>query len=112
MFWLKIFRNHKRPFMGKRNKTHCTNRHFCNVLLSELRVLETECSLIAAEVLEVKNMITSLPPDVGTLIGVIERSAKEMHEQSITHREYVERCINGRSRISSGRKYLLHEIGY
>ena len=104
MFWLKIFRNHKRPFMGKRNKTHCTNRRFCNVLLSELRVLETKCSLIAAEVLEVKNMITSLPPDVGTLIGVIERSAKEMHEQSIMHWEYVERCINGESKMHLTRR--------
>lgn len=35
-----------------------------------------------------------MPPDVSALIDMIERSAKEMHEQSIIHREYVERCIN------------------
>ena len=44
-------------------------------------------------------MIALLPPDIGTLISSIERSAKEMHEQSIMHRKYVERCINGEPKI-------------
>ena len=84
--------------MSKKNSTYCINRHLCSILLSELRTLETKCDRITAEVSEVKEMIASLPPDVGT-ISSIERSAKAMHEQSIMHREYVERCINGESRV-------------
>lgn len=79
--------------MNRKNSANSINRYLCNVLLSELRTLETKCDRIAAEVAEVKNLIVLLPPDVGTLISSIERSAKEMHEQSIMHREYVERCI-------------------
>lgn len=85
--------------MNKKNSANSINKHLCNVLLSELRTLETKCDRIMIEVSEVKEMIASLPPDIGTIIGSIERSAKEMHEQSIMHREYVERCINGESKI-------------
>ena len=76
--------------MNKKNSIHCINRHLYNVLLSELRTLETKCNRITAEVSEVKKMIALLPPDIGT---------KEMHEQSIMHRKYVERCINGEPKI-------------
>ena len=86
-------------FMNRENSIHCINRHLYNVLLSELRTLETKCNRITAEVSEVKKMIALLPPDIGTLISSIERSAKEMHEQSIMHRKYVERCINGEPKI-------------
>ena len=85
--------------MNRKNSIHCINRHLYNVLLSELRTLETKCNRITAEVSEVKKMIALLPPDIGTLISSIERSAKEMHEQSIMHRKYVERCINGEPKI-------------
>ena len=44
-------------------------------------------------------MIALLPPDIGTLISSIESSAKEIHEQIIMHRKYVERCINGEPKI-------------
>lgn len=84
--------------MNKKNSIHCINRHLYNVLLSELRTLETKCNRITAEVSEVKNDCL-IAPDIGTLISSIERSAKEMHEQSIMHRKYVERCINGEPKI-------------
>lgn len=85
--------------MNRKNSANGINNYLCNVLLSELRKLETKCDLIAAEVAEVKNLIAILPPDVGTLISSIERSAKEMHEQSIMHREYVERCIMSEQKL-------------
>lgn len=85
--------------MNRKNSANSINRHLCNVLLCELRTLETKCDRITAEVAEVKKMIALLPPDIGVIINSIERSAKEMHEQSIMHREYVERCINGEPRI-------------
>lgn len=85
--------------MKEKNSEKCLNRHLCRILLSELRTLETKCNRITAEVSEVKKMVALLPSDMGTLISSIERSAKEMHEQSIMHREYVERCISGEPRI-------------
>ena len=60
--------------MNRKNSIHCINRHLYNVLLSELRTLETKCNRITAEVSEVKKMIALLPPDIGTLISSIERS--------------------------------------
>lgn len=69
--------------MNRKNNANCINKRLCNVLLSELRTLETKCDRITFEVSAVKEMIASLPPDIGTIISSIERSAKEMHEQSI-----------------------------
>lgn len=92
--------NHKRPFfMKKENSANCINAHLRNSLLFELHTLESKCNQIISELDEVKAMIASLPPNVGTLISSIERSAKEMHEQSIKHLEYVERCINNEPRM-------------
>jgi len=80
--------------MNKRNSKCCVNRHFCSSLLSKLQTLENKCDRITTDLSEVKKLIVTLPPDVNALIDTIERSAREMHEQSIVHREYVERCIN------------------
>lgn len=81
--------------MNKRNNTYCVNRLLCGNLLSKLRELETKCDRIIVELSEVRKLIVSSPPDIDTLIDSIESSAKEMHKQSIRHREYVEQCING-----------------
>lgn len=81
--------------MNRRNNTYCVNRYLCSNLLSKLQTLEVKCDRITAELSEVKNMIESLPPDVGSLIDSINHSAKEMHEQSVMHRRYVEQCVNG-----------------
>ena len=67
--------------------------------MPQLKVIETTCDRITMELSEVKELITSLPPGMGALIDSIGQSAKEMHEQSIRHREYVERCINGESHV-------------
>lgn len=81
--------------MSRKNRECCINRHLCSSLLSKLQTLEKKCDRITTDLSEVKKLIVTLPPDVDALINTIERSAKEMHEQSIMHREYVERCING-----------------
>lgn len=81
--------------MYNRNNSNYLNAHIYRALLLELRKLEAKCDLITVEVSEVKRMISSLPPNADTLINLIERAANDMHEQSIKHREYVERCING-----------------
>lgn len=85
--------------MNKKQSTKCINRHLCRLLLAELQVLERKCDRIALDLSEVKEMITTLPENVDLLIDSIESSAREMHEQSIRHREYVERCISGEYRI-------------
>ncbi len=61
--------------MNRKNNANCINKRLCNVLLSELRTLETKCDRITFEVSAVKEMIASLPPDIGTIISSIERSA-------------------------------------
>lgn len=62
----------------------------------QLQTLETKCDRITTQLSEVKNLITSLPPnEVDTLIDSIERTAQEMYEQSVNHRKYVEQCLNG-----------------
>lgn len=81
--------------MNKKNRECRVNRHLCSHLLSKLQTLERKCDRITTDLSEVKKLIATLPSDVVALIDTIERSAKEMHEQSIMHREYVERCING-----------------
>lgn len=81
--------------MNRGNNTYCVNRYLCSNLLSKLQTLEVKCDRITAELSEVKNMIETLPPDVGSLIDSIERSAKEMHDQSVMHRRYVEQYVNG-----------------
>lgn len=92
--------------MNKKNSTYCANHLLCANLLSELQKIETKCDRITVELSEVKKMIASFPPDIGTLIDSIECSAKEMLEQSIKHREYVEQCINGKPNI-----HLIRRIG-
>ena len=93
------FWNHKRLFMNKKNYVNCIDEHLCNALLVELRTLETKCDRVIVELSEVKKKIALLPSEIGSLVSSIERSALEMHEQSIMHREYVERCISGKSGI-------------
>ena len=81
-------------FMNRKNSLYYVNRHLCSNLLSKLQTLENKCDRITTDLSEVKKLFVAMPPDVSALIDMIERSAKEMHEQSIIHREYVERCIN------------------
>lgn len=82
--------------MNKKNRTCCINQFLCCNLLSKLQILENKCDRINIQLSEVKKLITSLPPnEVDTLIDSIERAAQEMYEQSVVHRKYVERCING-----------------
>lgn len=80
--------------MYKKNSTNRINQILCSRLLLKLQTVENKCDRITIEISEVKQLITSFPPDVGSLIDSIERSAKDMHDQSIRHREYVEQCIN------------------
>ena len=82
--------------MSKKNRACCINQHLCCNLLLKLQTLETKCDRITTQLFEVKNLITSLPPnEVDTLIDSIERTAQEMYEQSVNHRKYVEQCLNG-----------------
>ena len=88
--------------MNKKNRTYCISQLLCCNLLPKLQTLENKCDRINAQLSEVKNLITSSPNEVDTLIDSIERTAQEMYKQSIVHRKYVERCINGNN---------LHVIG-
>lgn len=85
--------------MIEKNDTICINKKICRHLFAELQILENKCDRITLDLSEVKKMIVALPPNVDILIDSIETSAINMHEQSIRHREYVERCISGKSGI-------------
>lgn len=85
--------------MNKKNSACCANRELCSKLLQELQVLEFKCDRISVELSDVKKLITSLSPDISSLIDSIANSAKEMHEQSIMHRKHVEQCIGEKSTI-------------
>lgn len=81
--------------MNKKKRLNCIDKNLYNNLLVELQVLEVKCDRITDELSEVKRLIIALPPDINILVEKILYSANEMHEQSIRHRKYVERCING-----------------
>lgn len=76
----------------KESKGHVL-RNLCT-LMFRLRSIEKKCDNIFIELLNFKNT-KSLPPDkdINQLIESIEQSAKDMHEQSLEHRRYVERCV-------------------
>lgn len=92
--------------MYKNHDTYSINRVLCSRLLLKLQIVENKCDRITSELSEVKALIVSLPPGIGTLLDSIERCANELHEQSIQHREYVERSINGESTL-----HLIRRIG-
>ncbi|MDD3038888.1 hypothetical protein [Bacteroides sp.] len=82
--------------MNKKRDLYCLNCSLCSNLLSKLEKLEIKCDRITEELSEVKNLIASFPPEVGILIDSIEHSAKDLYDQSVAHRRYVEQCINGK----------------
>lgn len=92
--------------MYKNHNTYSINRILCSRLLSKLQIVETKCDRITIELSEVKKLIASLPPGIGTLLDSIERCANELHEQSIQHREFVERSINREPTL-----HLIRRIG-
>ena len=51
---------------------------------------------ITVKFISVKQQLSSLPIGTDTLIDSIQRSAQELHEQSIMHRKHVEYCMNGK----------------
>lgn len=81
--------------MYKSHNTYRINPILCRRILSKLQVIENKCDRITTELSEVKKLIASLPPGIDALLDSIGHSAKELHEQSIQHRKYVERTING-----------------
>ncbi|THG64613.1 hypothetical protein E5981_12320 [Bacteroides faecichinchillae] len=82
--------------MNKKNTLCCIDYNLYNDLLLKLEKLEVKCDRITNEVSEVKKMISSLPPEVDTLIDSIVRSAKDLYSQSVAHRKYVEQCVSGK----------------
>lgn len=82
--------------MNKRDYTRCINHYLCSKILFKLQVLESDYKRISVEIIAIKQQLSSLPIGTDTLIDSIQRSAQELHEQSIMHRKHVEYCMNGK----------------
>lgn len=79
--------------MKNKNSANCINRHVYNRLLLRLRNLEDKFELLSAEIAEIKRLVAPQPSSIDSLLDSLQRSAREMHEQSIRHREYVEHSV-------------------
>ena len=73
------------------NNTDCENTAFCNKLLSKLRTIEEKCDKILDELAILEKLIVPSTSNVDTLISSMRKSASDLLEQSIRHREFVER---------------------
>ena len=68
--------------MYKKRKTQDAER---------LLAIERKCVRILAGIEEIRREIAKLPTNLDNLINSLEKSAKEMHRQSIKHRQDIER---------------------
>lgn len=77
------------------NNTDCKNTAFCGSLLYRLQIIEEKCDKIIYELSLVERLIIPSTTDVDALISSMRKSANDLLEQSIEHRNYVERCTDG-----------------
>ena len=68
----------------KINKNVCTTLAVCTALVAN------EGSVFAG-IAEIKHEIAKLPANLDNLINSLEKSAKEMHRQSVYHRQSIEK---------------------
>ncbi len=73
-----------------KNDTDCRNTAFCNKLSSKLRTIEEKCDKILDELAILQKLIIPSTNDVDVLVSSMRKSANDLLEQSIKHREYVE----------------------
>ena len=73
------------------NNANCKNTAFCNKLSSKLRTIEEKCDKILDELSILEKLIIPSTSNVDTLISSMRKCASDLLDQSIKHREYVER---------------------
>lgn len=56
-----------------------------------LLAIEKNTEKILAGIAEIKHEIAKLPANLDNLINSLEKSAKEMHRQSVYHRQSIEK---------------------